>query len=54
VMQGWLRGYAYRIELTGGVFALTLFLAVVITALTISYESVKAALTNPADSLRTE
>ena len=54
MMSGWLRGYAYRIDLGWWVFALTLASVVLITVLTVSYESLKAALMNPAKSLRSE
>jgi putative ABC transport system permease protein len=54
LMNGWLAGYAYRIHLSGWFFALTLALVLLITALTVSYESLKAALMNPVRSLRSE
>ncbi|MFD2935920.1 ABC transporter permease [Spirosoma flavum] len=54
LMNGWLQGYAYRINLGWWVFAITLGIATLITALTIGYESMKAALMNPATSLRTD
>ncbi len=54
LMRGWLQSYAYHINLSWWVFALTLLVAVVVTVLTISYESLKATLINPAKSLRTE
>ncbi len=54
LMNGWLQGYAYRITLGWWVFALSLGLVAVITLLTISRKSMRAALQNPARSLRTE
>ncbi|GAB3492710.1 ABC transporter permease [Spirosoma knui] len=54
LMNGWLQGYAYRINVGWWVFGLTILLAVFITLLTVGYESMKAALRNPAQSLRTE
>ncbi len=54
LMNGWLQGYAYRIALGWWVFALALGLVAVITLLTVSRESLRAALQNPARSLRTE
>jgi len=53
-MNKWLESYVYRISLSWWMFALAGFAAVVIAFLTISYQSVKAALTNPVDSLRSE
>ncbi len=54
VMQGWLRSFAYRIGVTWDIFIISGLLAMAIGLLTISYQSVKAAISNPADSLRYE
>ena len=54
LMRNWLNGYAYHIRLGWWIFALTLGLIVVITLLTVSYQSLKAAVINPAKSLRTD
>jgi len=50
----WLQSFAYRIELSPMIFVLTALLVVIITLLTISYQSLKAAMVNPIKSLRTE
>jgi putative ABC transport system permease protein len=50
----WLQGYDYRITPGAGVFLLTGLAAIVITALTVGYQSVKAALMNPVKSLRAD
>jgi len=50
----WLQDFAYRIEIGFGVFILAGMIALVISWLTVSYQSVKAALINPVDSLRNE
>lgn len=54
VMCRWLEGFAYRIELGPGVFALVGVLALLITILTVAYQSARAALANPLQVLRTE
>ena len=54
LMNGWLQGFAYKISIEWWVFALAGLLAVGIALLTVSFQSVKAALTNPVKSLRTE
>ncbi|WP_310093485.1 ABC transporter permease [Mucilaginibacter pocheonensis] len=54
VMHQWLQHYTYRTGLSWWVFALTGAGAVLITLLTVSYHSIKAALTNPVKSLRSE
>ncbi len=53
-MHKWLQAYAYRISIGWWVFVLAGFIAVVIAFATISFQSVKAALTNPVKSLRSE
>ncbi|SFB99426.1 ABC transporter permease [Spirosoma endophyticum] len=53
-MSQWLQGYAYRINMDWWVFALAGLLAIGIALLTISFQSIKAALMNPVKSLRSE
>lgn len=53
-LRNWLQKYAYRISIGPGVFVLSAIVAIVITLITISFQSVKAALTNPVKSLRSE
>ncbi len=53
-MNKWLEDFSYRIEIGIWVFALAAFLAVAISILTVSYQSIKAAIVNPIKSLRTE
>ncbi|HEY1200384.1 MAG TPA: FtsX-like permease family protein, partial [Niastella sp.] len=54
VMQQWLQGFAYRVKISWWIFALAGLLAVVIALITISFQSIKAALMSPAKSLKTE
>lgn len=54
LMNGWLHGYAYHVPFGWWIFAITLAATVVITALTVGYESLRAARMDPARSLRTE
>ena len=53
-MHRWLQNFAYKIEIDWWVFALAGLLAVGIALLTVSFQSVKAALMNPVKSLRSE
>ena len=53
-LQGWLDNYAYRIELSPMVFASSIAGLGLVTALLIGLQSVKAALANPVQSLRSE
>jgi len=50
----WLANYSYRIELTWWIFAGTATLSILIAWLTVSSQAIKAALTNPVESLRSE
>ena len=50
----WLEDYTYRVALTWDVFVLAGVMVLMIALLTISYQSFKAALVNPAKSLRSE
>ncbi|WP_337044696.1 ABC transporter permease [Emticicia sp. 17c] len=53
-MYKWLQDFAYRTSLAWWIFALAGVLLVVIALLTISYQSIRAALMNPVKSLKTE
>jgi ABC-type antimicrobial peptide transport system permease subunit len=53
-LHGWLQQYDYRISIGAGVFVLAAVMAVLITVLTVSFQAIKAALANPANSIRTE
>jgi putative ABC transport system permease protein len=53
-MHQWLENFAYRINLGAEVFMLAGFTALLIAILTISFQSIKAALMNPVESLRNE
>jgi putative ABC transport system permease protein len=54
MMQSWLRNYRYSIDIQWWVFATAGLAAIVIALITISFQSVKAALSNPVKSLRSE
>lgn len=53
-MNGWLQKYYYRISISPLVFASTAVLAIVITLATVSFQAIKAAVSSPVKSLRTE
>jgi putative ABC transport system permease protein len=53
-MNKWLQDFAYRIEISWWIFALSGMLALSIALFTISFQAIKAALANPVKSLRTE
>lgn len=54
LMQEFLNGYAYHIELTWLVFGITAMSILVITMGTVIYQVVKASIANPVDALRNE
>lgn len=53
-MDSWLSEFAYRIELSIWTFALAGVLAFLVSWLTMSYQSIKAAIANPVDSIKEE
>jgi putative ABC transport system permease protein len=53
-MHNWLQGYNYHTGISWWIFAATALGAIVITLLTVSYQSIKAAMANPVKSLRSE
>lgn len=50
----WLTSFAYRIEIGYGIFLIAGVMALLIALLTVSWQSIRAALANPVDSLRSE
>jgi putative ABC transport system permease protein len=53
-MHKWLQSYQYRTDINWWIYALAAIGAMLITLLTVSYQSIKAALANPVKSLRSE
>jgi putative ABC transport system permease protein len=54
MMYQWLQNFAYRIDIGASVFILSGLVALVIAWLTVSYQSIRAAIMNPVKSLRNE
>ena len=54
MMRGWLNNFAFRIAMNIWVFILAIVCSVVIAWITVGYKSIRAALSNPVKSLRTE
>jgi putative ABC transport system permease protein len=54
LMNNWLQQYVYRIEISWWIFGAAAGMVLLVALLTISFQSIKAALVNPVKSLRTE
>jgi putative ABC transport system permease protein len=54
LMNKWLQNFAYRIDLNIWFFIISGLLAFIIALLTVSYQSIKAAMANPVNSLKYE
>ena len=54
LMEQWLQNYVYRINIGPMVFIWTILITMISTAITISFQALKAARTNPAKALRME
>ncbi len=54
LISEWLKSFPYKIEIGVFTFIICTLLALVISFLTVAFQSIKAALTNPVESLRTE
>lgn len=53
-MNQWLHTYTYRTNISIWVFTATIMISLVVTIITVSWQAIKAALSNPVNSLRSE
>ena len=53
-MDGWLQEFHFRINLGPGIFIIAVAITLVIAWVTMSWQSIRAAIANPVDSLRDE
>lgn len=54
ILQKWLDGFAYKVELNVGLFFITGLISILIAWIAVSYHSLKAASINPTDTLKYE
>jgi putative ABC transport system permease protein len=53
-MNKWLQGFVYHIDLSWWMFAAVILVALMIALVTVSFQAIRAGLTNPVESLRSE
>jgi putative ABC transport system permease protein len=53
-MNQWLADFQYSITIGAGIFIIAGIASITIALLTISFQALKAALSNPVDALRSE
>jgi len=53
-MHDWLQGYQYHATISWWIFVAAGFGLMLITMMTVSYQAIKAAISNPVRSIRTE
>ena len=54
LMKKWLEDFAYQADIGWSIIALAGLLAVAIALLTVSYQAIRTAVTNPVEALRNE
>jgi len=54
VMNQWLQGFVYKVKISGWVFVAAGLAALLVAFVTVSYQTIKAAMANPTRSLRSE
>ena len=54
IMNRWLQDFAYRINISWWMFVVAVTLIMLVALLTVSFQSIKAAIANPVKSLRAE
>jgi len=53
-MNGWLDNFAYKVSISWVVFLVAGLIATIIAALTVSSQSIRAAMINPVDAFKVE
>lgn len=53
-MNQWLQDFAFRIDLSWWIFAATGIISLIVALITLSFQAIRAAISNPVNSLRTE
>jgi putative ABC transport system permease protein len=53
-MNNWLDDFPYRVNISWWIFGIAMIVALLIAFITVSFQSIKAAMSNPVKSLRAE
>jgi putative ABC transport system permease protein len=53
-MHNWLKNFAFRIDISWWMFAVAAVLALLIAIVTVSFQAIRAATSNPVRALRSE
>ena len=54
LMNKWLQDFAYRTQISWWIFAVAVISALIITLIAVGFQTIKAAVANPVESLRSE
>jgi ABC-type antimicrobial peptide transport system permease subunit len=54
MMNTWLQNFQFHVNISVGIFIIAILVSIIIAWITVGYKSMKAALRNPVDSLKTE
>ncbi|HMF71699.1 MAG TPA: FtsX-like permease family protein [Flavitalea sp.] len=52
--EKWLEGFAYKVDISWWMFAIAAVVVMVIALLTVSFQAIRAGMSNPVDALKTE
>jgi hypothetical protein len=54
MMNNWLQNFDFRIKMSSGIFLMAILISIIIAWIAVGYKSIKAALANPVNSLKSE
>ncbi|MEO8820280.1 MAG: FtsX-like permease family protein, partial [Ginsengibacter sp.] len=54
MMNHWLQNFVFRINMNAGIFIIAILISIIVAWIAVGYKSIKAAIANPVESLRSE